>query len=170
MKYPKCLEQKNRNALPNERIKSKNYMYVRHKPNVDWKEGDTYPDFSRLKSDQSCNWSAYSIPIWARFTDEKEFKYDYGIYAYSVKTIIEEYRNFSKTDRNNIIEHKPIQYNYSHCQLNIKKNISHKKKRELRLRFKIRSFSCLKPFENYKQYRIIIDFINMWRHRLLTYF
>jgi hypothetical protein len=171
MRFPNCLKQKGRPVLENKRIRLKNYMYARHKPNIDWIYGDPYPDFSRIRTQQSFNWSAFSIPVWTRFNDKKEFLSDYGVVGYCVRTITKTFEIDSKYENESyLLEHIPLEQNYSHCQMFKNKNFSNKQGRKIRLTFGHNAQVCLYPEEKYKQYKIWIDKIIMIYHRTLTFF
>jgi hypothetical protein len=133
MVFPECLLQGTRKKLPENRISNINLMYARHKPGSEWKDGDEYPDFSKIKSDQSFNWSAYSIPFWVKFNPKREYLSDYGIIGYSVRIIrlchqlAEGMENLEGIYG---LRHAPDLENYSHCELYQKKGCSFQKREE----------------------------------------
>jgi hypothetical protein len=171
MNFPKCLNWGGRKIFPEYKIISKHYMYARHKPGSDWKEEDEYPDFSKIRSTQSFNWSAFSIPIWTRFNDRKEYNADYGVIGYSVKTI----RFTSKFDpqvADGIFEvkHKPDEFNYSHCELYEVSNLSNKtEKRAFRMALVHRCSKELRPYATKNTFDIWMDYIKMYWHRFLIF-
>jgi len=171
MKFPNCLVKGNRSTLPQEKIKDLNYMYARHKPGVQWKEGDDFPDFATIRSKQSFNWSAYSIPVWTRFKNKKEYLNNYGVAGYSVNTIRNSGLINTLFENNTFsILHSPLDYNYSHCELNQLKDIPHKNKREIRYTFAVNCIRPIRPDQQIKLSRTLIDRLIMYYHRFLTKF
>jgi hypothetical protein len=155
--------------LPEKSILDSHFMYVRHKPGHDWNREDGLPDFSKIKigtdknERQSMNWNIFSIPIWARFNDKKDYNADYAVIAYSVDVI----RHTSKFDTNfddlslSII-HDPIENNYSHCELIMNKKLSKSQKREIRMTLKHNHFIALLPGQEQSKLEIIKEIINMY--------
>lgn len=170
MNFPIILKRRNKPTLPDIRIHRKNYMYARHKPGSEWKIGDDYPDFSKIKSDQSFNWSAYSIPAWVRFTENRELKNDYGVLGYSVNTI-----KGLTTKNNNLcnlydLTHKPLEYNYSHCELKEKIPVNRPLKREWRMNLVHGCCRYLYPYQkSYAIFRLLNHF-TMYFHRFISRF
>lgn len=170
MHFPKSLYRKNRKQLSSTRINSINLMYARHKPGVEWKKGDEYPDFTKIKSDQSFNWNAYSLPSWVRFNDRKEYKADYGVLGYSVSTL----KGKSKKNKDYkglyFIIHDPKETNYSHCELAICDGVSitKKQKRGYRMTLSHKSKKCLQPYQ--KSYLIshFTQYPIMLVHRIIS--
>jgi len=170
MRFPRCLETKGRTPYPEHKINLKNYMYARHKPGYDWNPDEEFPDFSKISSYQSFNWSAFSIPVWVRFNDQKEYKKDYGVIGYSVNTI----RNIHIIDKtlplNSYgIKHKPEEFNFSHSEL-YPLNITKKHKRIYRLNLKHKCQKKILPYSNVSRLRIFFDYFIMLKHRLLVFF
>lgn len=170
MRFPKKLLQNERKTYDEEFIHSLNYMYARHKPHSEWKLGEDYPDFTKIKSDQSFNWSAFSIPVWARFNSQKIYQADYGVISYSVYTI----RNAHLFDENvpaNVfgIHHVPDPNNYSHCELYEINNHSKIDKRAWRMALKHRCHKPHLPEQKVTFVKILIGNTIMWCHRLLIY-
>ena len=142
MDFPNCLVHNGRKIYPSALILSFNFMFARC-PMTDWVEGEDFPDFEKIKSNQSFNWSAFSIPIWARFTNLRVYKSDYGIIGYNVRTIRKTGTLNPKFENDTFkLEHKPIENNYSHCELVQLKAVAKKDKRELRMTFK---HNCITP-------------------------
>lgn len=169
MKFPKQLIKKGRNIIPNNKIKSRNLMFARHKPGYDWNNKEGFPDFSKIKVDQSFNWSAYSIPIWARFNDKKEYKADYGIVGYSVG-VIREPRIFEgyKIKVKPEVFHVPLEFNYSHCQLDNLNNLPKDIRRNIRYSFRNKCVISILPNQEISKLAILKDLIKMYYHRLLS--
>lgn len=145
-------------------------MYARHKPESDWKNDDEYPDFNIIKADQSFNWSAYSTGLWAKFSDKMEFKNDYGIVAYNVKSIRNSLGKISNDDGHTTINHKPLLANYSHCELSgtLKQVTNKALKREIRANFKHNCIVICKPKSNKKNKVSTIDRIVKCYHLALS--
>ncbi|RLD56920.1 MAG: hypothetical protein DRJ05_10530 [Bacteroidetes bacterium] len=169
MKFPKALLTGNRSAKPKHRINSKNYMYARHVPSHDWDMSEGYPDITKIKADQSFNWSAYSIPIWTRFNDVKKYREDTGIAGYSVKTIKNTNAINSKF-KNNILEleHLPRENNYSHCQLSGLKTFTKPERLAIRVTFKHNWRIEVKPNVNINTRKLFLDILKMYIHRIYT--
>lgn len=169
MNFPENLKWGDQKIYPEHKISKKNYMYARHKPGSDWKDGDEYPDFSKIRSNQSFNWSAFSIPIWVRFNDREEYLKEYGVIGYSVETI----RNFHddvlvSTTSPYGVKHYPLKSNYSHCEMYESKTLITKaEKREFRLKIKHNCIKNLKPYEQRRKTQILLDYVKMYWHRLL---
>lgn len=170
MKYPSSLLTNNRKTFNKTCIKDFNYLYTRHKPSTDWKEEDGLPDFSKIKLDQSFNWCNFSIPIWTRFNNKKEYLHDYAIAGFYVKTIRESHKNSSVKFTQKIleIEHRPEEYNYSHCQLVTLKNLSKTEKRALRMTLRHKCITPLKPNEKRNFYYILLDIMKMFCSRIIS--
>lgn len=169
MRFPKQLYQKDRIALEEEKIHPLNYMYARHKPNVDWKIGDEFPDFSKIRSNQSFNWSAYSLPVWVRFNNQKEYYHGYGVMAYSVNTL----KNAHLIDENisaNMfgIRHVPEFNNYSHCELYETNNHSTKEKRAWRMMLKHNCQKHILPGQKNLWIKKMLGYSVMWYHWYLV--
>lgn len=125
MKYPNELYRNGREELDKSNILDTHYLYARHKPGVDWNESQGLPDFTKIKIDpdksdknQSFNWDKLSEPHWVRFNPAKEYLQHYAVVGFLTETI----RNIDKystdCEKNLIdVEHKPVDINYSHCQL-----------------------------------------------------
>lgn len=144
-------------------------MFSRHKPGAEWKQGEDYPDFNTIKADQSFNWSAYSIPIWTRFNDQKIYYADYGVMAYSVKTILFIKKRLNQHEDYFKLDHKPVDYNYSHCEL--LGDISDKNKterREIRMIFKHNCMVKFMPFEQMGYSLPWKEILMMYLHRIYS--
>ncbi len=166
MEFPKCLLHNDRKTYPPEFILSFNYMFARC-PLCDWKEGEDYPDFARIRSSQSFNWSVFSIPEWTRFNDKKEYKANYGIIGYKVKTIRNTNLINAKFENGTFsLIHKPITNNYSHCELIQLKNVTPKDKREIRMTFKHNCIIPILPSTNRSIFQTFFDYLRMYLHRV----
>lgn len=161
MDFPEELYCKNRKKIQSSEILDKHYQYARHKPGHDWNERHELPDYTKIKIDpnnknnQSFNWDQFSEPHWVRFDPQGKYLIDYAVVGFLTGTI----RNVDQFD-NNIenglidVEHKPIENNYSHCQLYCTekfKNIETNKKtirRAIRMAMRHNSHVFLKPFES----------------------
>ncbi len=169
MRFPKSLYQNGRETLGEEKILPITYMFARHKPRVDWVIGEDFPDFTKLKSDQSFNWSPFSLPIWARFNNQKVYFKDYGVMGYSVKKI----KNAHLID-NNIpadifrIHHQPDPNNYSHCELYQTNRPTTKEKRAWRMMLVHNGKTHILPERRCYWVKILIDYSIMWYHCLLV--
>jgi hypothetical protein len=165
MKFPSFfLEQKKRPILEGDIFKDFHFMYARHKPGHDWNIEEGIPDFSKIKlKDQSFNWSIYSIPIWTRFNDKKEYLDNYAVVGFSVDTICHTSLWSTEFKDSTLgLEHKPIELNYSHCQLKLNiQNLSNFEKRNLRVILKNKSYVPLYPRESQSSYKILFDIIKM---------
>lgn len=168
MKFPKPLLQYNKPTFSASKIHHLTNLYARHKPGSQWKEGDEYPDFDQIRSNQSFNWSAFSLPIWTRFNNRKEYLMDYGVVGYSVYTI----KNIHKLDPTIPksmfgINHKPEPNNYSHCELICKTNVkSHK--RAFRMNLKHRCKIHYLPYQKNNFNKNIKDYFIMILHRFIV--
>ncbi|MDA3892586.1 MAG: hypothetical protein PF517_13055 [Salinivirgaceae bacterium] len=170
MRFPNCLSQKNKKVYPETKISLKNRMYARHKPSVDWKDGEEYPDFSKIRTDQSFNWSAFSIPSWAKFNDNKVYYSDYGVAGYSVDTIRNVHKYSSEFEPNSYgVEHKPLTYNYSHCEI-YPNNLTKKEKRAYRMLLKHNCIRPIYPRQENSKLKILYDYIIMFIHRMFVVF
>lgn len=171
MEFPKWLNWGDRKVFPKNKILLVHYMYARHKPGSDWKENDEYPDFSKIRSTQSFNWSAFSIPIWTRFNDKKEYYQDYGVIGYAVQTI--RYPNqFDSKVPNGIfdIKHDPADSNYSHCELYESSDSSTKiEKRAYRMALVHKCSIELKPLSTKSNLQLFLDYVIMYWHRSLIW-
>lgn len=173
MKFPNSLLQKSRRTYPSNLILSFNYMFARC-PNIDWQEGEEFPDFNAIKLDQSFNWSVFSTPSWARFNDNKEYREGYGVIGIKVDTI----RNSGKFNPKfnssllNLI-HDPLEYNYSHCVLiPPPKNLGKVERRELRMTFKHNCMPSILPLKQRSKVDMCFDYLRMFAHRfalIVTY-
>lgn len=142
-------------------------MYARH-PKTDWGPDQDFPAFEKISSNQSFNWSAFSIPEWARFTDNQEYRQNYGVAGYYVKTIRKAHELKQDVPRSAYgLKHDPIDNNYSHCVLFPdeipKKNKKLKRAYRAALRHKIK----LSIYPNTDRKRILnyLDYCGMYIHR-----
>lgn len=118
MRFPFLLKRYGRRKFDERFIDAESHAYTRHKPGHDWKEGDDFPDFSKIKVDQSMNWSAFSLAIWTRFDGKGDYLKDYGVVSYRIDAIKNSVKYCDQFDRNPYkIIHCPENINYSHCQL-----------------------------------------------------
>ena len=165
MDFPKYLLQNGRITYPSNLIFSFNFMFMRC-PKIDWEEGDEYPDFSKIRSKQSFNWSAFSIPLWARFTDKMEYRAGYGVIGYKVRTI-RKANSVNPILENGLfnIKHQPIETNYSHCELFTTKELGRKEGRDLRMTFKHNCIRPILPSMNRSKIHIFYDYMMMYSHR-----
>ncbi len=146
-------------------------MYSRHKPGIDWRIGDDFPDFGKIKVDQSFNWSAFSIPVWARYTDLKEYKSEYGILGICVRSIRKTHEINTIFDNNSwIVRHDPKQFNYSHCELHLLIELNRCQRRQLRMTLKHKATCLLSPQKEYKLRYLMGDYLIMLYHRLIFKF
>lgn len=176
MNFPTQLLRGNRKEKPQERILLFHYAFVRHKPGHDWKDEDELPDFTKIKiEDQSCYWDQYSIPIWARFNDVKEYKEDYAVVAYKVSTIrqtskvlrIKKYTKVEFDDLTLNIRHLPIDTNYSHCEMS-SIVLNKTERREIRMTLKHNSKVYLKPNEKRNLILLQLDYYKMLSFRWIS--
>lgn len=163
MNFPKSLYQRDRQKLNDKKIKNHHYLYMRNKPGYSWKVEDGIPDFNTIKVDQSFNWCLFSIPIWARFNDKKEYLENYAVTGIKTKTIRltkeinNKFENFSWT-----AEHLPIENNYSHCQLKkLNEKLTKDKIRELRLTLKHKSKIYFKPDQKCNLLKMMFHLLRM---------
>ena len=171
MKFPVTLLQNIRKAHTQDKIKPVRLMFARHKPGDDWKVGDPYPNFSRIKSNQSFNWSAYSIPIWTRFTDKKEYRKNHGVVGYRVGTIrFTSKFNKDFSDYTFDVKHKPFRYNYSHCELVVNKNLNKAQKRSIRMTLVHNCVVSIYPNTEPTNLQNCINYLRMLIHRFLILF
>jgi hypothetical protein len=167
MNFPKCLLHKGRITYPSTLIFSFNFMFMRC-PRSDWEEGDDYPEFSKIKPEQSFNWSVFSLPLWARFTDMMEYKDGYGVIGYKVKTIREPNKINQRFERNLLsLNHKPIENNYSHCELFTNKKLEKKDRRDLRMTFKHNCIRPILPSMDRSKIQLLYDYMRMYSHRAI---
>lgn len=167
MKFPRDLYKNNRRELSTSLILSPHYMYWRCSPTSDWTPDQPFPEFSRIKSDQSFNWSAFSTPDWARYNDKKEYRSNYGVIGCKVDSIKHTNLINERFEDNTFgLSHKPIEFNYSHCELYPKRNITPKDKREIRMTFKHNCKRPIMPNHDRKGISKIFDLILMYFHRL----
>lgn len=170
MQFPEKLKLNGRTKKENTAIKSLNSLYARHKIKAEWTDGDDYPTFNTIKPDQSFNWGAYSIAFWVRFNDHCEYKSEYGIVKYRVKSIRNSFlKHLPTKDEFELIKHEPIENNYSHCELDgtldlINKNI----RREIRMNFKHKSKVICKPMEMSEGRNTINDKISMLKDLIIS--
>ncbi len=138
---------------------------------TEWHAGEDYPDFAHIRSSQSFNWSVFSIPIWTRFTDTKEYRKGYGVIGYKVDTIRGTHL-INHIFENNTFDlcHKPIENNYSHCELSQLKTVPQKLKREIRMTFKHNCIRSIYPLKDPTSTQIFLDFVRMYFHRSIFYF
>ena len=170
MKYPKYLLANNRKQYPEERIHQKNLMYARHKPGPQWEDQDDFPNFDSIRSDQSVNWSAFSIPVWVRFTNTKEYKSDYGVAAYSVFGVRNAHLyNKQLKENSSTVKHIPVDFNYSHCQFH-HQNLSKKERRLFRITLKHHCKPLIYPKTRYRKINLFFGLFVMLKHRLLVGF
>lgn len=169
MKFPLMLLQKNRKCLSSNRINNWNYLYTRHKPSYDWDESEGLPDFTKLKIDQSYNWCNFSIPIWTRFNNNKQYLSDYAVAGFKVKTIRNVYKYMNDFDSPiTEVHHKPVPNNYSHCELLLLENINKMQKREMRINFRHSCIVPLKPDEKRFFLLILFDMVKMLIRRFIS--
>ena len=169
MKFPKKLLSKSRPVLSEERIHDKNYMYCRHSVPSQWKEKDEFPQFNTIGLKQSFNWSSFSIPVWTRFTDNKEYKSNHGVAGYSMFTI----RNTNQYDisfKNNswCVKHLPIDNNYSHCELMVFRELNKTQRRAIRMTLKFKCRAIIRPKQKYNRMRLPSDRLKMYIHWLYS--
>ena len=169
MQFPSCLISKNRKPYPEEKIHYKNYMYARHKPGSDWKEGDELPDLSKIRSQQSFNWSAFSIPVWTRFDDKRKYLPDYGVMGYSVNIIKKAHiYDLALPENAYGLRHNPIKYNYSHCELYPINILNNKKaKREFGYLLKINCKRKILPNSKVNKLTNLYEYFIMLCHRII---
>lgn len=117
MIFPNQLKPEHIKFLRNRKISIYHIMYWRCKPGSVWQQNSEVPDFLQIRSDQSFNWSAYSIPLWARFNDKMEFLKDYGIVGFRVSSIVSRPKLFRQKRKAFKINHQPLPTNFSHCEL-----------------------------------------------------
>jgi hypothetical protein len=142
-------------------------MYARHKPGYDWKDGDDYPDYTKIKPTQSFNWSAFSIPVWTRFNDRKEYLSDYGIMGYSVNSIRNAH-HFSRIlpEKAFGLRHIPLEYNYSHCETYFNTAINDNiNRREFRYILKTAWEVKIFPYSNVNKLNTLFELLFMIKHR-----
>jgi hypothetical protein len=167
MQFPKCLIKNNRKDLPENKIKNKHYLFARHKPGREWLIGDEYPDFTKIKSDQSFNWSAFSIPIWVRFNDQMTYLDGYGVVGYSVFTIRKAHKiNTGLPENMYGVKHNSLVFNYSHCTL-YPINASNQTKRDFRMSLKHKCQKKIYPNSNRPWFKNTFDRLIMFYHRIL---
>ncbi len=153
MNFPSSLIQKGRGTLPNNPIFLFHRVYIRHKPGHGWNIKDDLPDFTTIKiPDQSCNWSQFSIPIWARFNDQKAYNKEYAVVTYKLGTIRKIGSVLRQTDPSSTLDdntldvvHDPIENNYSHCVLKQRVNLNPTQRRAVRMAMKHKSSVYIKP-------------------------
>ncbi len=169
MKFPVFLLQKNRKKKVSKKIKNWNFLYTRHKPSTDWNEEEGLPDFTKIKIDQSFNWCNFSIPIWTRFTDKKEYLSEYAVAGFKVKTIRNEHLTKGIFDTRVIdIEHKPVAANYSHCELIKIRDLNKAEKREIRATLRHKCIIPLRPNEKRNFFLRTIDIFIMYIRRFFS--
>ena len=164
MQFPSSLKQNDRRKLPENCILSWQYMYARH-PRSHWSEDEDFPQFETIRSKQSFNWSAFSIPIWARFNDLMEYQSGYGVAGYRVKTIRRAHEYNDELPKEACgIKHDPIENNYSHCEL-YPDRITRSAGRLYRLTLKNNVKRPVRPAKDRRKLLIIMDHITMYLHR-----
>lgn len=160
MRFPLSLRTNGREALSSDKILRFHYAFARHKPSSDWNAQEELPDFSKIKLDQSFNWSIYSIPLWTRFDDSMNYKSDYAVVGYKVSTIRLTNR-INPSFQNFIFDIKtdPLENNYSHIVLVTDPDLKINKtqKRELRMTLKHRCKVSLLPNEKQNFFRTFFD-------------
>jgi len=169
MRFPKRLLRKNRTKYSSNKINSWHLMFTRHKPLTEWAEGDEYPNFSSIKitKPQSFNWSAFSLPIWVRYTDQKEYKSDYGVVGYRVGTL--RYTNKIDPAFENFtfdVRHDPLENNFSHCELEVKKSLSKKDRRLIRITFKHKCVVSIYPMSSPSKSQLLVDYVRLMYHQI----
>lgn len=172
MKFPKSLYLKNRQTFPEHKIHVKNRMYARHKLGYDWKNGDEFPIYSKIKVDQSFNWSAYSIPYWTRFNDRKDYLLNYGIMSYSVNTIRNIHAIQTELNERTLgLKHDPTPNNYSHCVI-YPDNVELTKitKRYIRYALTHSWEKKIEPNKKFTRLYVILEHLIMFKHRILVKF
>lgn len=149
-------------------------VYIRHKPGDGWDIQNSLPDYSRIKIDkrQSCNWSIFSIPVWARFDDNVEYKRNYAVIRYSIKDISARYNLVSDIAESLIyVVHQPLDSNCSHCELVLLRKLTPSERRQLRILITQNCTVCLIPEAEPTQFQMICQRLNMilcrWRTFLL---
>ncbi|NQU68148.1 MAG: hypothetical protein HQ510_09415 [Candidatus Marinimicrobia bacterium] len=169
MKYPTALLVRGRCQFPKNKIRHFNYMYARQKPSTDWNENDGLPDFTRIKTNQSYNWCIFSIPIWTRFDDKKTYLSDYAVTAFSVETIRESYKYGLETQSQVLeVKHKPMDQNYSHCEMNPLGNLNKTQRREIRMSLRHKCYVSLRPNETQNKVGRIVALFKMYAMRIIT--
>ncbi len=118
MNFPKGLLANSRAEYPEDFILGFHQVFSRFKPGTQWQLGEEFPNFESIRSDQSFNWCVFSEPYWVRFNDTKAYLEDYGVIGFCVKSIriAHELNEKIKIEQYSII-HRPIETNYSHCEL-----------------------------------------------------
>jgi len=169
MEYPSLLLQKNRKKKDSSRIRNWNYLYSRHKPSSNWNTDEGLPDFTQIKIDQSFNWCNYSIPIWTRFNDKQKYSASYAVAGFHVGTIRNNHQKLKSFDSQAVtIQHKPIETNYSHCELKAPKTLTKTERRELRATFRHNCKVPLHPNQNRVPPLILTDILLMYLRRFLS--
>ena len=166
MKFPKLLFQNKRKIRSSECIRNWNYLYTRHKPSTNWNKDENLPDFSQIKLDQSLNWCNYSIPAWVRFNDGGDYLSDYAVAGFKADTIRNEHlKSESFPKRVLHVNHKPIEMNYSHCELLCIEKLSKSKRRELRMSLRHNCIVPLLPGEEFQLQKYPFEIIKMYFRR-----
>jgi len=172
MRFPSILKCNKCKPLSKEKIHPKNLVYSRHAPDSVWKRGEKFPDINQIKEDQSFNWSAFSIPQWVRFNPQKIYQKDQGVCSFPVFAIKKAYQyNEQLPDDIFELEHDPLEYNYSHCQIhpNIQEN-KRSAKMALRYSLKIHAKPKIEPDDEQSWWFVLFEYINMIKHRILVMF
>lgn len=168
MRYPNCLIKKDRLTFSENYILSWHYMYARH-PKSFWDEESGYPKYEKISSQQSFNWSAFSIPIWVRFNDKKDYKKSNGVAGYFVQTIKNAHLIDPIIPPNSYgLRHFPLEYNYSHCEL-YPDQIEKRFKRAFRMALKHKCKVIINPYSSSEKSNLIIDYLMMYYHKIFVY-
>ena len=143
-------------------------MYARH-PESFWnQQAGEYLAFEKIRSDQSFNWSAFSIPIWVRFNDRKVYQENYIVVGYYVNTIRNTHKLKPELPPNSYgLKHDPIENNYSHCELYPDK-IEKKWKRAYRITLKHKFKIIINSHSNRSTLRMGLDYSTMYFHRFFV--
>lgn len=145
-------------------------MFMRNKPGHGWIVDEGLPDFTKVKKDQSFNWSSLSIPIWTRFNDKKIYLDNYAVVGVKVKTIRfpnkydSSFKPFSWD-----VHHNPFDTNYSHCELN-PKDLSKTEIRGLRMTLRHKSKIYFLPNEEMSPFKFFKHYLTLKFHYLTTRF
>ncbi len=147
MRFPRTLLKRNRTEIRISLYATKSQVFIRFKPEIQWTPGEDIPRYDQIRTEnQSCNWDLLSIPIWVRFDDSKNYKDDYAVVGIFLAHLLKKESNegnyFWK------IEHKPLDNNYSHCDLSIDgSQIPKSVKRQMKLELKHSQVIHFKPYE-----------------------
>jgi len=172
MRFPGWLRCQNCKPFPEDKIHFKNLMYARHAPNH-WEKRRKFPDVTQIRSDQSFNWSAFSIPVWTRFNNKKEYKENHGVCGYSVYTIRNAHLFNNNLPKNAYgVKHTPIETNFSHCELysiNVGRR-NQKLKNAYRHALKVNAKPKIYPYQRVSKFTNCIEFFKMLKHQILVWF